>query len=332
ASMIDYAALVRARWQDGATMDISEEMMRLTLAIVGKTLFDADVESDAPEVGEAMSVVMDLFNTITIPFFELLQKLPLPQLRRFDTARAKLDYIIYRMIEERRSSGKDCGDLLSMLLLAQDDEGDGGRMTDAQLRDELMTIFLAGHETTANALTWTWYLLSQNPEVESRLHAELDEVLSDRLPTVEDAGRLPYTEMVLTESMRLYPPAWALGRMALNDFEIGGYRIPKRSLVLMSQYVMHRDSRYFPDPDRFDPTRWTTEARETRPQFSYFPFGGGSRRCIGEGFAWMEGILLLATLAQRWQLRLAPDQIIALRPVITLRPKHGMRMTARRRK
>jgi cytochrome P450 len=285
ASMIDYAALMRARWQDGVTMDISEEMMRLTLAIVGKTLFDADVESDAPEVGEAMSVVMDLFNTITIPFFELLQKLPLPQLRRFDTARAKLDTIIYRMIEERRLSDKDRGDLLSMLLLAQDDEGDGARMTDAQLRDELMTIFLAGHETTANALTWTWYLLSQNPDVESRLHAELDEVLGDRLPSVEDAGRLPYTEMVLTESMRLYPPAWALGRMALSDFEIGGYRIPKRSLVLMSQYVMHRDPRYFPEPEHFDPTRWTAEARETRPQFSYFPFGGGTRRCIGEGFA-----------------------------------------------
>lgn len=332
ASMIDYAAITRERWSDGATMDISEEMMRLTLAIVGKTLFDADVESDAPEVGEAMSVVMDLFSTITIPFFELLQKLPLPQLRRFDTARAKLDTIIFRMIEERRRSGKDRGDLLSMLLLAQDDEGDGGRMTDAQLRDEVMTIFLAGHETTANALTWTWYLLSQNPDVEVKLHAELDEVLSERLPTVEDVGRLRYTEMVLSESMRLYPPAWALGRMAINDFDIGGYHVPKRSLVLMSQYVMHRDARYFPDPLRFDPTRWTPEARESRPQFSYFPFGGGSRRCIGEGFAWMEEILLLATLAQQWQMRLAPNHVIALRPVITLRPKHGMRMTVIRRK
>ncbi|MCU1268228.1 MAG: Cytochrome [Acidobacteria bacterium] len=329
ASMVDYASLMRTRWRDGATMDISREMMRLTLAIVGKTLFDADVESDAPEVGEAMSVVMDLFNTITIPFFELLQKLPLPQLRRFDTARAKLDTIIFRMIEERRRGGRDRGDLLSMLLLAQDEEGDGGTMTDAQLRDELMTIFLAGHETTANALTWTWYLLSQNPEVETRLHAELDQVLGNRLPAVEDAGRLPYTEMVLTESMRLYPPAWALGRMSLTDVEIAGYRVPKRSLVLMSQYVMHRDARYFPEPLRFDPTRWTAVARESRPAFSYFPFGGGPRRCIGEGFAWMEGILLLATLAQQWQLRLAPDQVIALRPVITLRPKHGMRMTVR---
>jgi cytochrome P450 len=331
AVMTDYAARMRERWRDGATLDVSEEMMRLTLAIVGKTLFDADVESDSKEVGEAMSVVMDLFNTITIPFFELLQKLPLPQLRRFDTAKAKLDAIIYRLIEERRRSGKDRGDLLSMLLLAQDEEGDGGRMTDAQLRDEAMTIFLAGHETTANALTWTWYLLSQNPEVEAKLHVEIDEVLGGRLPTADDVASLRYTEMVLAESMRLYPPAWAIGRMALNDCEIGGYSVPKRSLVLMSQYVMHREARYFPDPLRFDPERWTPAARESRPQFSYFPFGGGPRRCIGESFAWMEGILLIATLVQQWQMRLVPNQPVALRPVITLRPKHGIRMTASRR-
>ena len=330
--MTQYGAQMRASWRDGATLDISEEMMRLTLAIVGKTLFDADVESDAPEVGEAMTVVMDLFNTITIPFFELLQKLPLPQLRRFDGARAKLDAIIFRMIEERRSGGKDRGDLLSMLLLAQDEEGDGGRMTDAQLRDEAMTIFLAGHETTANALTWTWYLLSQNPDVEAKLHAEIDQVLGTRLPAVEDVARLRYTEMVLAESMRLYPPAWAIGRMALHDCELGGYVVRRRSLVLMSQYVMHRDARYFSDPLRFDPERWTPEARESRPQFSYFPFGGGPRRCIGENFAGMEGILLLATLAQQWQMRLAPNHVVALRPVITLRPKHGMRMTLQRRK
>jgi cytochrome P450 len=330
-SMVDYAARLRERWQDGTTLDISEEMMRLTLAIVGRTLFDADVESDAPEVGAAMSVVMELFNTITIPFFELLQKLPLPQMRRFEQARARLDKIVYRMIEERRVSGEDRGDLLSMLLLAQDEEGDGGQMTDAQLRDELMTIFLAGHETTANALTWTWYLLSQNPEAEAKMHAEIDGVLDGRLPTVGDVPRLVYTERVLAESMRLYPPAWALGRMSLSDFEIGGYAVPARSLILMSQFVMHHDERYFAEPNRFDPERWTAEAREKRPQFSYFPFGGGPRRCIGEGFAWMEGILLLATIAQQWQMRLTPDQVIAMRPVITLRPKFGMRMSLQRR-
>jgi len=329
--MTAYAAETSERWRDGAVLDMSEEMMRLTLGIVGKTLFDADVVSDAQQVGEAMTVVMDLFNTISIPFFELLQKLPLPQLRRFDNARARLDAIIYRLIEERRRSGMDRGDLLSMLLLAQDTEGDGGTMTDEQLRDEVMTIFLAGHETTANALTWTWLLLSQNPDAEAKMHEEIDLVLEGRLPTFADVTQLKYTEMVLAESMRLYPPAWAIGRLATNESRIGGYVVPKKSLVLMSQYVMHRDPRYFAEPLRFDPDRWTAEARESRPQFSYFPFGGGHRRCIGEGFAWMEGILLLATLAQQWQMRLVLNHPIALKPVITLRPKYGMRMTLVRR-
>jgi cytochrome P450 len=329
--MTAYAKETRERWHDGDTLDISAEMMRLTLGIVGKTLFDADVVSEAQQVGEAMSIVMDLFNTITIPFFELLQKLPLPQLRRFDLAKVRLDAIIYRLIEERRHSGVDHGDLLSMLLLAQDTEGDGGTMTDEQLRDEVMTIFLAGHETTANALTWTWYLLSQNPEAEARLHTEIDQVLKGRLPVFEDVTQLKYTEMVLAESMRLYPPAWAIGRLAINECEIGGYVVPKKSLVLMSEYVMHRDPRYFPEPLRFDPDRWITGARDSRPQFSYFPFGGGSRRCIGEGFAWMEGILLIAALAQDWQMRLVPNHPVAIKPVITLRPKYGMRMTLSRR-
>lgn len=330
--MTDYASETRARWRDGDTLDMSEEMMRLTLGIVGKTLFDADVVSDAREVGEAMTVVMDLFNTITIPFFELIQKLPLPQLRRFDTAKAKLNAIIYRLIEERRRSGEDRGDLLSMLLLAQDTEGDGSAMTDEQLRDEVMTIFLAGHETTANALVWTWYLLSQNPQVEEKLHEELDRVLGGRLPAFADVAQLKYTEMVLAESMRLYPPAWAVGRLAMAETEIAGYIVPAKALVLMSQYVMHRDPRYFSDPLRFDPERWTAAAGESRPQFSYFPFGGGPRRCIGEGFAWMEGVLLIAALAQQWRMRLVPNHPVALKPVITLRPKHGMRMTVNRRR
>jgi cytochrome P450 len=324
--MTAYAAETCERWGDGETLDMSEEMMQLTLGIVGKTLFDADVVAEAQQVGEAMTVVMDLFNTITIPFFELLQKLPLPQLRRFDNARVRLDAIIYRLIEERRRSGEDRGDLLSMLLLAQDTEGDGGAMTDEQLRDELMTIFLAGHETTANALTWTWYLLSQNPKVEAKMHDEIDRVLEGRLPIFEDVAQLKYTEMVLAESMRLYPPAWAIGRLAMSESEIGGYLVPKKSLVLMSQFVMHRDPRYFPEPLRFDPYRWTAGSREARPQFSYFPFGGGPRRCIGDGSAWMEGILLVAALAQRWHMRLAPNHPVTLKPVMTLRSKYGMRM------
>jgi cytochrome P450 len=329
--MTGHAARTRERWQDGETLDISHEMMRLTLAIVGKTLFDADVEDEAQEIGQALTDVMNLFDVLLLPFSEYLDKLPLPQTRRFHKARARLDATIYRMIEERRRSCADHGDLLSMLLLAQDEEGDTGRMTDEQVRDEALTIFLAGHETTSNALTWTWYLLSRHPEVETKLHAEIDAVLDSKLPTTEDVPRLRYTEMVLAESMRLYPPAWAVGRLAINDYEVGGYVVPARSLVLLSQYVAHRDPRYFADPTRFDPERWTMEAREARPQYAYFPFGGGPRRCIGEGFAWMEGILLIATLAQRFSLRLVPNHPVALQPVITLRPKHGMKMSVIRR-
>jgi cytochrome P450 len=330
--MIECAARASARWTDGSSLDISREMMRLTLAIVGKTLFDADVEDEAQEIGQALTDVMNLFDVLLLPFSEYLDKLPLPQTRRFQRARDRLDATIYRMIEERRRRPQDRGDLLSMLLLAQDEEGETGQMTDEQVRDEALTIFLAGHETTSNALTWTWYLLSQHPEVETRLHEEIDAVLGSRLPGVDDVPRLRYTEMVLAESMRLYPPAWAIGRLAINDYEVGGYRVPAGSLVLLSQYVMHRDSRYYPDPTRFDPERWTPLARESRPQYAYFPFGGGTRRCIGEGFAWMEGILLIATLARHWRLRLVPDHPVELQPVITLRPKHGMRMTVSRRR
>ena len=330
-AMVHYANRTSDRWHDGATLDISEEMMRLTLGIVGKTLFDADVESESGEVGEAMAVVMELFDTLTLPFFELLSKLPLPQLRRFDAARTRLDNIIFSLVEDRRRSGVDRGDLLSMLLLAQDEEGDGGQMTDQQLRDELMTIFLAGHETTANALTWTWYLLSQHPEIEANLHREIDDVLGSRQATFTDVANLRYTEMVLAESMRLFPPAWAIGRLSTTDCELGGYAVPRKSLVIVSQYVMHRDDRYYTAPLTFDPSRWTETAREARPQFAYFPFGGGPRRCIGEGFAWMEGILLLATLGQKWKLRLVPHHPVALKPLVTLRPKHGMKMTISKR-
>jgi cytochrome P450 len=329
--MTNYATQTSERWRDGETLDISEEMMRLTLAIVGKTLFDADVESDAQDVGQSLSVIMSLFNAMLLPFAELLEKLPLPQKKRFQKAKDQLDAIIYRLIEERRRSGEDHGDLLSMLLLAQDEEQGSGGMTDEQVRDEAMTIFLAGHETTSNALTWTWYLLSEHPEVEARLHEELDAVLQGRVPEFNDVAQLRYTEMVLAESMRLYPPAWAIGRLALGETEVGGYRIPAGSLVLLSQYAMHHDARYFTEPERFDPLRWTSEAREARPQYSYFPFGGGSRRCIGEGFAWMEGILLLATLAQGWRLRLVPNHPVKPHPVITLRPRHGMLMRLERR-
>ncbi|HEY1951440.1 MAG TPA: cytochrome P450 [Gemmatimonadaceae bacterium] len=324
-SMVDYADRVRLRWTANRSIDIHDEMMKLTLAIVARTLFSADVENEATEIGEAISSTFAVFNIGVLPFSELLEKLPLPYMKRFNAARARLDETIYRIIDERRAGGEDKGDLLSMLLLAQDTEGDGGGMTDTQVRDEAMTIFLAGHETTANALSWTWYLLSQNPEAESRLHQEVD-ALSGSVPGPGDLSRLSYTRMVLAESMRLYPPAWAVGRRAIDDFEAGGYRIPARSMVLASQYIMHRDPRFHPDPERFDPDRWLPAAASARPRFSYFPFGGGTRICIGEQFAWMEGILLLATIAQRWKLRYVGDAPPEIEPRITLRPRGAMMM------
>ncbi len=330
--MSSHAARIGDSWQDGATFDIGQEMMRLTLGIVGKTLFDAEVESEAAEIGEALTAAIEMFKTVTTPFADLMDKLPLARNKRFFEAKERLDTTIYRIIQARRASGEDRGDLLSMLLQAQDTEGDGGSMTDLQLRDEAMTIFLAGHETTANALTWTWYLLSQHPQVEAKLQAELDTVLAGRLPTFEDLPKLKYTEMVLSEAMRLYPPAWLLGRRALEDCQIGGYDIPANSIVLMSQYLTQRDPRYFSNPNKFEPERWTAEMRGNLPKYAYFPFGGGPRICIGEAFAWMEGELLLATLAQQWQFRHDPTHQVALQPLVTLRPKYGMRMRVERRK
>lgn len=277
------------RWSDGAVLPIEQEMMRLTLAIVAKTLFDTDVSGEAEEIGQALTTAMQLWRRMMLPFAEYLEKLPLPANRKFEKTRQQLDAVIYRIIEERRRDGTDHGDLLSMLLAAQDSEGDGGSMTDLQLRDELLTLFLAGHETTATALTWTWYLLSQHPEIEARLHVELDSVLGGRTPDVSDLPRLVYAEKVLAESMRLYPPAWVIGRRALADCELSCCHIPAGALILLSQYVMHHDKRFFPDPARFDPERWTPEAKAARPKFCYFPFGSGSRQCIGEALpGWRE--------------------------------------------
>jgi cytochrome P450 len=330
-TMSDYAARTSERWRDGQTLDMHTEMMRLTLGIVARTLFDADVENEAAEIGEALTRAFESFNFAMLPFTEYLEKLPLPSVRRFNSARDTLDRTIYRMIDERRLSGEDKGDLLSMLLMATDTEGDGGGMSDLQLRDEALTIFLAGHETTANALTWTWYLLSQHPQVEATLHAEIDAALNGRVPAYDDMPSLPYTRMVLAESMRLYPPAWAIGRRALESFDARGFTIPKRSVVLMSQYIVHRDARFFPNPERFDPDRWKPEAVAQRPKFSYFPFGGGNRVCIGEQFAWMEGVLLIAALAQKWRMRLVSGHPVEVQPLITLRPRHGMRMFLEKR-
>jgi cytochrome P450 len=331
ATMVAFADRVRNGWTDGATLDVAREMSRLTLLIVGKTLFDTDVDAQAREVGDAMSGLMESFWTVMLPFGETLERLPIPYMRRGRRARERLDQIIYGIIRERRLSSADRGDLLSMLLLAQDDEDAGRRMTDRQVRDEAMTIFLAGHETTANALTWTWYLLSQAPGVERRLHEEIDRVLSDGVPTMGDVERLPYTTRVVTESMRLYPPAWLVGRRSINDYRIAGYDVPRRSLIIMSEWIVHRDARHYPDPERFDPDRWTPEFKARLPRFAYFPFGGGPRQCIGESFAWMELVLLVATIAQRWRFDLVPGHPVVPHAALTLRPKHGMKMIATRR-
>jgi cytochrome P450 len=326
-TMIAYGARARERWRDGETLAMDQEMMRLTLAVVAKTLFNTDVESEAHEIGEALTAILSLFEIIMMPFSALIEKLRTPPVRRFERAKQRLDQTIYGMINARRESGRDYGDLLSMLLLAQDEEGTGS-MSNEQVRDEALTLFLAGHETTANALTWTWYLLSQHPDVEARFHAELDQVLAGRLPAPEDFGRLPYTEMLFAESMRLYPPAWGIGRMAIREYDVAGYELEPGSIILTSPYVVHRDPRWFPEPERFDPQRWMPEEKARRPKFSYFPFGGGARVCIGEHFAWLEGVLLLATLGQKWRFRLVPGHPVAHRALITLRTRHGMKMVA----
>jgi len=325
-TMVMYADRARSGWREGETRDIAQEMMRLTLSIAGKTLFDVDIEKQAEEVGEAMNDVMESFWTSMLPFADFLERMPIPKLRRARMARARLDRIIYAMIAERHASGRDHGDLLSMLLDAQDEEAGGRRMTDTQVRDEAMTILLAGHETTANALTWTWYLLSQTPAVEAKLHDEVDRVLQGRRPGVGDLASLPFVEKVVTEAMRLYPPAWVIGRRAIAAYPIGGYVAPARTIMMMSPYLLHHDPRYFPEPDRFHPDRWTPEFKAALPPFAYFPFGGGPRRCIGESFAWMELVLVVASIAQKWKLRLVPGHPVELRPVVTLRTKHGMKM------
>jgi cytochrome P450 len=330
-SMVDFADKMSNEWHDGDIRDIDREMMRLTLRIVSKTLFSADVENEADEVTQAMTTIVELFNFLLLPFSDWLRNLPLPQSKRFRNARATLDKIIYGMIVERRKTGEDKGDLLSMLLAARD-EDDGAAMTDEQIRDEALTLFLAGHETTANALTWTWLLLSQNPEKEAKLHAEIDRLLGDRSPTIDDIPHLKFIEAVLAESMRLYPPAWAIGRLSVEEHEIRDYKIPVGALILISPYVTHRDSRYWPQPTEFIPERWEAQSiKEAGQKNVYFPFGGGIRRCIGESFAWTEGILLIATLARKWKLSLVPNQKIGLQPMITLRPRFGMKMKIARR-
>jgi cytochrome P450 len=330
------AQATRDSWREGKEFDLADAMMKLSLRIVARTLFDTEVTPEVESVAIEVDTIMGLYNfLVAFPKLESVLHWPIPGVVKFRRSRARLDTIVAGMIAKRRALPREelarRGDLLSELVLARDEEDEGGGMNDQQLRDETLTIFLAGYETVANALSWTWYLLSQNPEVRARMEAEVDEVLGGREAVLEDFGRLKWTEMVFAESMRLYPPAWAMGRRSTKAVELGEYRIPPGAHFFFSQYVMHRSTEYWDSPLEFRPERHSAEAKAARPRFAYFPFGGGRRQCIGEGFAWMEGVLSLATIAQRWRLEFVERYPVVAQAKITLRPKWPMIMVARER-
>jgi cytochrome P450 len=347
--IVSIAQSHRDQWQPNQRIDIAAASMALSLEIVARTLFDTDVTPDIRAINDEVNTIMHLYNFIVaFPRIESFLHLPIPGIVKFRKSKARLDAVVNRLIAEHRKAAtrsepgeeKSGGDLLSMLLSSTYEPTDAEtvagkppeRMSDAQVRDEVLTIFLAGYETVANALTWTWYLLSQNPEVEKKLHAELDAVLGigtgnqQRLPTLADYPSLRYTEQIFAESMRLYPPAWAMGRMSTRKVHLGPYNIPAGAHVFFSQYIMSRTPEYFPDPLRFDPGRFTPEARAARPKFTYFPFGGGSRQCIGESFAWMEGVFSIATIAQRWRMSYLGATPPVPQAKITLRPRDPLMM------
>lgn len=314
--------------QDGRPLDINEAMMHLTLEIVGKTLFSIDLTREADAVGEAFSVVNEEVARLTgIPFANIGQKIPfLPSTRKINQNTAVLTEVVNGIIQERRKSDLETEDLLGMLMSARDEETGEG-MSDQQLRDEVMTIMLAGHETTAVALAWTFYLLSEHPTVREELEAEMDGVLNGRLPNIDDVPTLTYTTMVLEESMRLYPPAYAIARWGNEPDEVGGYATPANAVITMSPYITHRHPEFWDDPERFDPQRFSPERKAERPRYAYLPFGGGPRLCIGNNFAMTEAILLLASIVQRYRLTLLPGIPVELEPLITLRPKGKLMMT-----
>ena len=327
--MTDGTLTMLERWQEFVgreqPLDIPAEMMRLTQRIVGQALFTVDLSNDADTVGQAFTKVSQLIlNYMYAPFPPL--RIPTPRNRRLQAAIRLLDTVVYDIIHKHRQQHTDTGDLLSMLLLARDEETGEG-MNDQQVHDEVMTLLLAGHETTANALTWTWYLLSQHPHVQRRLHAELDGVLGGQRPAVEHLADLSYTGMVIEEAMRLYPPLWGMGRKVLTADEIGGYHIPKNYNIWLSPYVTHRHPDFWEDPEVFDPERFLPERSASRPRYAYFPFGGGPRLCLGSGFAMMEAQLILAMIAQHYRLQLIPGHPVEPEVLLTLRPRYGLPMT-----
>ncbi|MGI9165226.1 MAG: cytochrome P450 [Pyrinomonadaceae bacterium] len=323
--MVDYAERMLSRWRDGEVRDIHQEMMHLTMQIVTKTLFDIEMTgAAADEVGQAFNMATAEVGARFRRPFKIPESIPIPGNLRYRRAVRRLNELVYGIIKERRGDHGDRGDFLSMLLAARDENGSA--MSDEQLRDEVITLFLAGHETTALVLTWTWYLLSQHPEKEAKLFAELDSVLGGRAPTVNDIPRLLYTEMIAYESMRLYPPAYAFGRQSLADCEIGGYHIARGTTLFLSPWVIHRDERYFENGEQFEPERWKDDLIKRLPKLAYVPFGGGPRVCIGNSFALMEATLLLATIARSFKLRLVTNKVMIPFPSITLRPLAEMRM------
>jgi cytochrome P450 len=329
ASMARFAERAAERWSDGEELDLQAEMSALTLDVVGETLFGTDIDAGrSATVRRALTDTLGMFDRVYSPLFRLLVRLPSPTMRRYHRVESDLNGVIAEMIAERRAAGATGDDLLSLLLRARED-GEG--MTDEQVRDEALTLFLAGHETTAIALTWSWWLLARNPDAETRLHAELDTVLPDRDPSVGDLPNLPYTQAVISESIRLRPPAWAMGRTATSDHRANGYPIPAGSTVVVSPWLLHHDARWWPEPETFRPERWHSDDPE-RPRSAFIPFGGGPRVCIGEPFARLEGAMLLATIARRWRFASRSDREPDLQAVITLRPRGGLPMVAVRRR
>ncbi|MGG3887374.1 cytochrome P450 [Brevibacillus panacihumi] len=318
-------------WKDGEVRDIHQDMMKVTLAIITETMFGKTVKEGADKIGHAIDVGLKYVSTKATSFIDIPLSVPTRSNREFVESSEVLDKTIYGLIEERRKSTGNHTDLLAMLLAARD-EDDGQGMTDEQVRDEVMTIFVAGHETTANTMSWIFYLLATHPEAEQKLHDELKSVLGGRLPTVEDIPNLTYVNLIISETLRLYPAAWTINREVVEPVEIGGHTYEPGDTLMMSQYVMHRQEKYFEDPDEFRPERFAGDLLKRIPAYAYFPFGGGPRICIGNNFALMEAALLLATIAQRYRLRLAePDQKVELEPVVTLRPKNGLPMRLEKR-
>jgi cytochrome P450 len=321
-TMVHHTQRMLAGWRPGDVREVHTEMMEVTLRIAAKTLFDAEVNADVAELGQAFDALAhEIAKRVRRPW-RIPDAIPTPGNIRYLRGVRRVDQLVNAIISERQRDNGDRGDLLSMLMLARDDEGKA--MTQRQLRDEVITLLLAGHETTALALSWTWYLLAQHPQADAKLAAELRDVLGGRAPTASDLPRLRYTEQVVTEAMRIYPPAWTIGREALADCEIGGYHIPAGTTVIISPWVSHRNPRYFADPVAFRPERWDNGFADTLPRFAYIPFGGGPRICIGNRFAMMETILVLATVAQRFHLELQDDRPVVPLPSITLRPKDGI--------